>query len=306
MKALNREFKIINSVADYHALLRLEKPRHPLMSIINFSKIKSFNPPIGVTLVINLYCITIKHDADCLMRYGSSHYDFNDGVMFFIKSGQVVNLQRASENAQAGYMLLIHPDFFRSFPLGIKIKRYRFFEYAIHEGLFLSEREKLQMNAIMTGIETEYHTNIDMFSQEAIITFIELVLVYANRFFNRQFITRMVKNDQLLVQVEKLLDEYYAENWVTKYGLPTVQYLADRLNMSANYLSDSLRVTSGSSAQSHIQQKILEEAKTLLTTSQLSVSEIAYRLGFERPQSLNKLFKRKVALSPLEYRASFN
>jgi len=162
------------------------------------------------------------------------------------------------------------------------------------------------MNAIMAGIEAEYHTNIDMFSQEAIITFIELVLVYANRFFNRQFITRMAKNDQLLVQVEKLLDEYYAENWVTKNGLPTVQYLADRLNMSANYLSDSLRVTSGSSAQSHIQQKILEEAKTLLSTSQLSVSEIAYRLGFERPQSLNKLFKRKVALSPLEYRASFN
>ncbi|MEZ2334696.1 helix-turn-helix domain-containing protein [Mucilaginibacter sp. RCC_168] len=276
------------------------------MSIINFSKVKYINPPSEITLVMNLYCITIKQDADCVIRYGPLQFDFNEGVMLFIKPGQIISVQRASENAKEGYMLLIHPDFLASFPLALKIKRYGFFDYAIHEALFLSDREQVHINAIMAGIESEYHINIDMFSQEAIVTYTELLLVYANRFFNRQFITRKAKNDQLLVQVEKLLDDYYTKNLVIKYGLPSVQYLADTLNMSANYLSDTLRVTSGSSAQSHIQHKILEEAKILLSTSQLSVSEIAYQLGFERPQSLNKLFKRKVAISPLEYRASFN
>lgn len=306
MKASKQNFKTINSVNDYHSLLRLEKPEHPLMSIVNFSKAEYTNLASDMKLVMNLYCITIKQGADCVIRYGPLHYDFDEGVMLFIKPGQVISVQSASEQMKEGYMLLIHPDFFESFPLGLKIKRYGFFEYAIHEALFLSDREKIHISAIMAGIEREYHTNIDIFSQEAIVAFIDLLLVYANRYFNRQFITRKIKNDQLLVQVEKLLDEYYTEDRVIKNGLPTVQYLSTKLNMSCNYLSDTLRVTSGKSAQSHIQDKILEEAKILLSTSQLSVSEIAYQLGFERPQSLNRLFKRKTAISPLEYRASFN
>ncbi|MBB6107777.1 transcriptional regulator, AraC family [Mucilaginibacter lappiensis] len=306
MKASHQNFKTINSVSEYHALLQLDKPEHPLMSIVNFSKVKYTNPGPEITLVMNLYCITIKQGADCVLRYGPLHYDFNEGVMLFIKPGQVISVQHTSENAKEGYMLLIHPDFLGSFPLGLKIKRYGYFEYAIHEALFLSDREKIHMNTIMAGIEIEYHTNIDMFSQEAIVTFTELLLVYANRYFNRQFITRKSKNEQLLMQVEKLLDDYYTAGQVIKNGLPTVQYLGEKLNLSPNYLSDMLRVTTGKSAQSHIQHKILEEAKLLLSTSKLSVSEIAYQLGFERPQSLSKLFKAKVAISPLEYRASFN
>ncbi len=306
MKKSNQIFHTIHSVAAYHDLLQLDKPQHPLVSIIDFSKAGYINPAAGTSIVLNLYCISIKQGADCVLRYGPNIYDFSEGVMSFIKPGQVMSVEGTSENVTDGYMLTFHPDFIRSFALADKILRYDFFDYTVGEALFLSEKEKQHIREIMSGIEKEYHTNIDAFSQEAIVSYIDLLLVYGNRYYNRQFITRKPKNDQLLIQFEKLLDSYFLEETALHDGLATVQYFADQLHLSPNYLSDMLRITTGQSAQNHIQNKVIEKAKLLLSTSNLSVAEIAFRLGFERPQSLNRLFKKKTSISPLEYRASFN
>lgn len=306
MKKRDQQFHTINSVADYHDLLNLDKPEYPLMSIVDFSKVEYSNPSPGTSIVMNLYCISIKQGGDCILRYGPQKYDFSEGVMSFIKPGQVMSVEGASQNVPDGYMLTFHPDFIQSFTLANRINRYDFFDYAVTEALFLSEKEKLHIREIMTGIEREYHTNIDAFSQEAIVSYIDLLLVYGNRYYNRQFITRKTKNEQLLTQFERLLNEYFSEEMALNNGLPTVQYFAERLHMSPNYLSDMLRISTGQAVQSQIQNKVIEMAKTMLGTSNLSVAEIAYQLGFERPQSLSRLFKSKMTVSPLEYRAKFN
>ncbi len=306
MKKQEQIFKTINSVAAYHELLQLDKPEHPMVSIVDFSKVNYNSPMPGTSVILNLYCISIKHGSDCILRYGPKTYDFNEGVMSFFKPGQVISVAGQSENVTDGYMLTFHPDFIQSFALSNKIKKYGFFDYAVTEALFLSEKEKQHIREIMAGIEREYHTNIDGFSQEAIVSYIDLLLVYGNRYYNRQFIIRKPQSDGLLVRFEQLLDEYFAKEGALVKGLPSVQYFADELHLSANYLGEMLRVSTGQSAQHHIQNKVMDMAKTLLSTTHLSVAEIAYQLGFERPQSLNRLFKSKTNLSPLEYRASFN
>lgn len=305
MKKSEHRFITIDTVTAYHDLLHIGKPGHPMVSIIDFSKVDYINPAPGTSVVLNLYCISIKQGVDCVMRYGPQNYDFSEGVMSFIKPGQVLSVEGASEQVRDGYMLTFHPDFLQSFALANKIRKYDFFDYAVSEGLFLSEKEKLHVRELLSGIEREYHTNIDAFSQEAIVSYIDLLLVYGNRYYNRQFLTRKPKNDQQVLQFEKLLDNYFSEAETLHTGLPTVQYFAGHLNLSPNYLSDMLRVATGNSAQGHIQNKVIEVAKTLLSTSNLSVAEIAYQLGFERPQSLNRLFKKKTNVSPLEFRTSF-
>ncbi|MDD4994013.1 MAG: helix-turn-helix transcriptional regulator [Paludibacter sp.] len=299
-------FHPINTVAEYHRLLQIEKPEHPLMSIIDFSKINYALPDSEMSIVLNLYCISIKQDPGCILHYGPNTYDFNEGVMTFFKPGQVIKVESTTGDSTEGYMLTFHPDFIQLFPLALQITKYAFFNYDFHEALFLSDKEKLHIREMMAGIKKEYQSNIDSFSQEAIVAYIELLLVYVKRYYSRQFITRKPQQDEVLLKFERLLDIYFSNDNALSNGLPSVQYFAERLNLSANYLSDLLRIATGQSAQSHIQNKVIDLTKTLLTTSNLSVSEIAYQLGFERPQSLNKLFRKKINLSPLEYRNSFN
>ncbi|WP_295222598.1 helix-turn-helix transcriptional regulator [uncultured Chryseobacterium sp.] len=302
----NQNFTVIKSVADYHKLLELERPLHPLVSIIDFSAVTYVNPGADISLVLDLYFISIKENSDCVLRYGPNHYDFTEGVMSFIKPGQVLTVERGSSPVTEGFSLVFHPDFIRLFPLAAKLKNYAFFDYEIHEALFLSEREKTHIRNLMAGIMQEYNNRIDLFSQEAIVAFIELLLVYGNRYYNRQFITRKSNNDHYVVKFEKMLEFYFSSGKILESGLPTVKYFAEQLHMSPNYLSDLLRVSTGQSAQGHIQERLIEEAKTLLTTSHLSVAEISYMLGFEQSQSLNRLFKKKTNMSPVQFRQSFN
>jgi AraC family transcriptional activator of pobA len=304
MKKTGNTFLKLNSVAAYHELLHLPKPEHPLVSLIDFSQIDYLSS--GTPIIMGLYCIYLKQGADCILRYGPQTYDFSEGVLSFIKPGQVVNVTNISGNLMQGFILVFHPDFIQSSILAEGIKRYDFFDYSVNEALFLSEKEKLHIREIMSGISREYHTNIDSFSQDAIVSYIHLLLVYADRYYSRQFITRRPKNDQLMIQFEKLLDSYFSEEKPLELGLPTVQYFAQYLNLSPNYLSDMLRISTGKSAQGHIQDRMIEKAKTLLGTSELSVAEIAYRLGFEQPQSFNRLFKKKTDLSPMRFRDSLN
>jgi AraC-like DNA-binding protein len=201
---------------------------------------------------------------------------------------------------------LIHPDFIRNYPLGKTIKNYGFFSYAINEALHLSEKERVVIRTILQNMEDELQTPIDDFSQDVMVSQIELLLNYSNRFYKRQFITRKAISSDLLSKMETLLDDYFNNNTALMKGVLTVQSLAEQLLVSPHYLSDMLRSLTGQNAQQHIHNKLIEKAKEILSNSTLSVAEIAYQLGFEHPQSFNKLFKRKTNLSPLEFRQSFN
>jgi AraC-like DNA-binding protein len=203
-------------------------------------------------------------------------------------------------------MLLIHPDFFWKTTLAQKIRKYSFFDYSVNEALFLSDKEELLLKNIIDNIKNEYHSNIDQFSQSIIISQIETLLNYSDRFYQRQFITRKISNHQIIDKLDKLLIDYFSSDAIVLKGLPTVQYLADRLHLSQSYLSGLLKVLTGQSAQQHIHNKLIEKAKEQLSSTELSVSEIAYELGFEHSQSFSKLFKKKTSLSPREFRQSFN
>ena len=296
----------INSVSELHRILALPKPEHPLVSVINLDEIQCFADESLKSVVFNFYSVCIKKDFKGKLKYGQNYYDFDEGVLTFFSPGQVITTELSEELKLSGYWLIIHPDFIQSYPLAKTIKNYGFFSYAVNEALFLSEKEETMIASIMKNIEQEYYSNIDHYSQDVMVSHIELLLNYANRFYNRQFITRKNASNDLLLKLENLLSDYFANGKVRELGLPTVHFVSESLNVSPNYLSDLLRMLTGQSTQQHIHNKVIEKAKEVLTTTSLSVSEIAYQLGFERPQSFNKLFKSKVNISPLEFKNSFN
>lgn len=203
-------------------------------------------------------------------------------------------------------MLFIHSDFLWNTPLAKKIKQYEYFGYAANEALFLSDKEETMMNGIIDNIRNEYNANIDKFSQDVIIAQLELLFTYAQRFYERQFITRNITNHQILSKLEAILGNYFNNEDLVSKGLPTVQFVADSLNISSKYLGSLLKQLTGQTTQQHIHEKLIEKAKEKLSTTELSVSEIAYELGFEHSQSFSKLFKTKTNQSPLEFRSSFN
>jgi AraC family transcriptional regulator, transcriptional activator of pobA len=205
-----------------------------------------------------------------------------------------------------GWMLLIHPDFLWNTSLAKIIKQYEYFDYSVNEALFLSAKEEATIVNVVHNIEQEYLSNIDKFSQSIIISQIETLLNYAERFYQRQFITRKISNHQILDRLEQLLSDYFNNDKSIKNGLPTVQFVSVKLNVSSNYLSGLLKSLTGQTTQQLIHEKLIEKAKEKLSTTNLSVGEIAYELGFNHPQSFNKLFKSKTNFSPLEFRDSFN
>jgi len=300
----------IRTISEFHALRGLPKPEHPLVSIVDYASIKRPSEIGEVSWILDFYQISVKRGIDGKFKYGQQEYnfDFDEGVMFFIAPNQVfrVQIDNHSITKRSGWMLLIHPDFFWNTSLAKTIKQYEFFDYSVNEALFLSEKEEKTLSGIIENIWQEYHANIDKFSKQIIISHIETLLNYSERFYNRQFITREKVNHRILERLEKLLAGYFNSEDLTSKGLPTVQYIADTLNVSPKYLSGLLKVLTGQSTQHHIHEKLIEKAKEKLSTTDLSISEIAYELGFEHSQSFSKLFKTKTNLSPLGFRQSFN
>jgi len=293
-----------NSISDLHRMLGLPKPLHPLVSLVDNSRIAIDKDKLPAAFMFNFYKISYKMSLRGKIRYGQNYYDFDEGGLVFTAPNQV--LATTDDTEYLGNTLLIHPDFIRNYPLGENIKKFGFFSYDTNEALHLSEKEKTIVLNIFRNIEDELQSTIDDFSQDVIIAQIELLLNYSNRFYKRQFITRKAVNNDLLSKLEHLLGDYFDKESALIKGLPTVQYLAEQLNVSPRYLSDMLRSLTGQNAQQHIHNKLIEKAKEILSTSNLSVAEVAYQLGFEYPQSFNKLFKRKTNLSPLEFRQSFS
>lgn len=304
----HRKTQRIKTISEFHQQRGLPKPEHPLISVVDYSEVQRPADISEINWVLDFYQISLKHGMNGNIKYGQQEYDFNEGVMFFISPNQVFRIEAEEKTAtqKSGWMLLIHPDFLWNTSLAKKIKQYDFFDYSVNEALFLSEKEEKTLNIITDSIRQEYHANIDKFSQNIIISHIETLLNYSERFYERQFITRKITNHKMLDRLEEFLNNYFYSDDLTSRGLPSVQLIAAELNVSPNYLSRLLKTLMGQSTQQFIQDKVIEKAKEKLSTTNLSISEIAYGLGFEHPQSFSKLFKNKTRLSPLQFRASFN
>lgn len=293
-----------DSLSDAHRALGLPLPKHPLISLINSTTPVESSGPLH-SHVLKFYKISYRPTLSPKIRYGQGHYDFDEGGLLFAAPNQVIGGNSEDVRECSLYTLLIHPDFLWNYPLARKIKQYGFFSYTANEGLHLSDQEKATIIAVFQMIEEELNSRIDSLSHDVVISQIELLLSYADRFYQRQFITRKAVSNDLLHQLETILEAYFADERSISEGIPTVHYLAEKLNLSPSYLSDMLRSLTGRSAQQHIHDKLIEKAKERLSTTNLSVSEVAYALGFEHPQSFSKLFKTKTTLSPLEFRRSF-
>lgn len=296
-----------NAISEFHRMSGLPKPEHPLVSVVDYGLVNYATDETAISWVQHFYSVGLKRNINGKFRYGQQQYDFDEGLVSFVSPGQLVNIVVDKPVIKpSGILLFFHPDFLWNTPLAKKIRKYEFFGYAVNEALFMSEKEENIIMGLMQQIQQEYHTNIDKFSQGIIVSQIELLLNYCERFYQRQFITRKITNHEILSRLEQVLDEYFANQELLSKGLPSVQYISDKLNISPNYLSSLLRTLTGQTTQHHIHEKLIGKAKEKLSTTNLSISEIAYELGFEHPQSFSKLFKTKTNVSPLEFRQSFN
>lgn len=298
----------INSISQFHRLLSLPDPLHPLVSVVHVEDIRPVKDVVWEGFFLNFYTISLKRNVQAKGKYGQGYYDFDKGVMSFTAPKQLqshVMLADTQQEPGTGYVLFLHPDFLLQNPLVHKILTFGYFDYSVNEALHLSVREEQDMLDLFRKIEQECE-HIDMATQEIVLSQIDLMLNYCNRFYQRQFITRKPVNSNLLNRLDQLLNNYFDENKAVWNGLPVVKDLAEQLNVSQRYLSDMARVLTGQNTQQLIHEKLIEKAKEKLISTNLSVSEIAYELGFEHSQSFNKLFKNKTNVTPLEFRASFS
>ncbi|MGN8071114.1 AraC family transcriptional regulator [Mucilaginibacter sp. SG564] len=290
----------LESISDLHRMVHYTPPRHPLVSVIDHADFYARRPKVDAFYRFGFYTISCKK-FEGVLKYGRGYYDFNEGSLMFTAPGQVV-APGPDVFVEEGWALFIHPDLIHGTDLGKKIHQYSFFNYEINEALHISEEEKLIIKDCVTKIEKEYAQNIDKHSQGLIVSNIELLLNYCNRFYDRQFYTRAKVNSDVVQQFEKLLKDYFAQSTLIETGLPNVGYFASRLNLSPNYLSDLLGKFTGKTTQEHIHLELIDKAKTMLWGTNQSISEIAYGLGFEHPSHFTKIFKTKTGKSPSEYR----
>ena len=301
--------KRFTTISEFHEFLKLPKPQHPLLSVLDVSTVPHQEGEEPLTMLMDFYAISVKRMRNVHVKYGQHSFDYNEGVLSFLAPNQVFSMAAANKDAaveKSGWVVYIHPDFIWNTPLATTIKHYDFWDYSLHEALFLSAKEEATITAILLAIQQEYESTIDQFSKPIIISQIENLLHYADRFYHRQFITREKANHQVLERLETLLRTYFESDNLAERGLPTVRYVADHLHLSPKYLSNLLRVVTGQNTQQHIHAQLIAKAKEQLSTTTLSVGEIAYALGFEHLPSFSKLFKTKTNLSPLEFRASYN
>jgi AraC family transcriptional activator of pobA len=280
----------------------LPKPKHPLISYIDINEMNYEPDELPAALIMDFYKIAFKTNLCGKAKYGQSYYDFGEGGLVFTSPGQV--FESPDGTATSGKMLLIHPDFLLSYSVARTIMQYGYFSYAANEALHLSDQEKITVMTVFNIIDEELTSRIDDFSQDVIVSQIELLLNYSNRFYRRQFITRKAVNSDQLQKLEAILDQYFSKGHAISSGIPSVQDLAEQLHLSPGYMSDMLRALTGQNAQQLIHYKLVEKAKDILATTELSVAEIAYQLGFEHPQSFSRLFKAKTDQSPLKFRSS--
>lgn len=298
------DVKNFGSISELLRVIGLPAPMHPLVALVDYDNVSGDQFTNGERVSLDFYKISFKKKFSGKIQYGQGYYDFEEGGLAFLKPKQIV-VTSADMGSYEGYVLYFHPDFIRHYPLGNAISQYGFFSYAVSEALFLSAKEKDIISGVFRIIAAELENSIDQFSQDVLVSQLALLLNYSNRFYNRQFITRKTVNHEIIASLDRLLEEYFVNENGLENGLPSVQYISSRLNVSQRYLSDLLRSLTGYTSQQYIQNGVIEKSKDLLGSTELSVAEIAYKLGFEHPQSFSKLFKARTNLSPLEFRQTF-
>jgi AraC-like DNA-binding protein len=305
MKNKHHILHVFHTIAEMNKALGMPEPKHLLISLNDYKDISGDVSDIAKGMIMDFYKISYKKALSGKIRYGQHHYDFQNGGLSFMSPHQLIAEDESNGDCE-GQTLLIHPDFLNGYSLAKNIKNYGFFSYGANEALQLTESEQKAIFGLFNQIGDELYQRLDHFSQDVMISQLELLLNYSNRFYNRQFLFQKIKHDDMLSRMNDLLEDHFNGDNGLQIGLPTVQFLADKLNVTPNYLSDFLRELTGLNAQQHIHQKLIDKAKEILSTTNLSVSQIAYQLGFEHPQSFNKLFKNKTEVTPLEFRKSFN
>lgn len=300
----------IKSISEMHKLAGLKEPKHPLITVIEANDLRRFSKEenseyIGLKMTWEFYAVMFKDKISGSLNYGRTSYDFQNGTIVFMGPGQVMEGHDFDipENSKM-WFLLFHPDLIRRSSLEKRIDTYSFFEYDSNEALHLSIEEQEYLAGIVKQIKKEYSLNLDNHSHQLIISNLELLLNNCLRYYDRQFYTRTSFNKDFVTEFEQLLKKYFSSNLAIDLGVPSVSYFSDKLNMSPNYLSDLLKKETGLSAKGHINKLLVDKAKSSLLNSTESISEIAYSLGFEHPQSLTRLFKAKTGMSPNEYRNS--
>lgn len=299
---MKQDISNIKSISQLHEIFGFDKPTHPLISIIDVSKWEIPEQFIGVKFTSELYTIGLK-DKSCGLQYGRNTYDFNEGVLFFTAPDQVQSVSKAQQlNEIQGWMLFFHPDLIRNTPLGKTIDDYKFFTYEVHEALHLSDAEQKTITDCKSMIQNEISERIDNHSQTVIASSLELLLNLSRRYYERQFNTRAAQNSDVVSQFHSLLNSYFKSGKFAETGIPSIEYFSDKIHLSGNYLSDLLKKETGYAIKDHVNNFIIEKAKTLLLSESETVSGIAYSLGFNYPHYFNRLFKSKTGLTPQEYR----
>lgn len=297
----------IKSIAEFHRFRGLPGPVHPLVSVVRFEDMV-YGSGQPQSWVLDFYAIALKSNFHAKLKYGQQVYDFDEGVMTFMAPGQKIGIELPSHEPieHSGWLLIFHQDFLWNTPMATGIQKYEFFDYAVNEALFLSQQEQDILNSVMVNIQTEYQRGVDQFSQNIIIAQLDVLLSYSERFYQGQFLTRRISNHDILTKLEEVLNESFSEPSLASKGMPSVVAVAAALHVSPNYLSGLLKTLTGKSTQQHIHDKLICRAKEMLSTTSLSVGEVAYALGFDYPQSFSKLFKSRTKLSPAAFRKSFN
>ncbi|MEP3209698.1 MAG: helix-turn-helix domain-containing protein [Maribacter sp.] len=299
-----QHFKTLSS---YVAYLRLPAPEHPMLSIFN-AKGEGYLPcprESSPPITNDCYAISFKKNVKGDLNYGRTKYDFTNGALIFIAPRQMLQWNSSMVFEQKGFSINFHEDFLKGTALALQIKKYGFFSYSVNEALHLSPKEEKQIEAIVENIEIEYHNNQDVFSKEIIISQLDTLLKYANRFYERQFINRKEISNDLLEQFNRQICSYFESRQLQEKGIPNIKKMASKMSVSQRYLSDTLKKETGKTTTEHIHLYLINEAKNILLQPNKSIAEVAYELGFEYPQYFSRLFKKKEGISPTRYREKY-
>lgn len=291
----------IKNLSQAHEMMGIAPPKHPLISIVHWEDLVQMQKASGTVRIMSDFYTVMLKDADCALQYGRNYYDFDQGLLTFIGPKQVFSANNDHFSA-TGWMLTFHPDLIRKSNLGKNIGNYSFFSYDVHEALHLSDKEEEILNDCIAKMEFELDQNIDAHSRNLLVSNIELLLNYCNRFYERQFHTRADSHSDVVTNVERLIRDYYNEDQQLRDGTPTIQYLANEVNLSANYLSDLLKKETGRNTKEHINYFVVDRAKTILLNTEKNVSEVAYDLGFNYPHYFSRMFKKETGMTPQKYR----
>lgn len=293
----------IHTLSELFRVLDMPAPKHPLIAFVDFSEAPFTQVLPKQKVICDFYQISLKSDTKGFIKYGRESYDYQEGSLVYLAPEQVVEYSLSEDIiVDKGWTLFFHSDLIRAFSLDKKMKEYAFFNYQSNEALHISEKEKEVIESIIDKIELELDSNLDDFSEEVIVTNLELLLNYSKRFYNRQFITRKRFTKDVIIHFTELLESYFDEVLQKELGMPTVQYFAEKLNYSPNYLNELIKKGTDKSILEHIHYKVIALAKNKLLNSNKTVSEIAFELGFEYSQYFSRLFKKKTGMTPIEYR----